>query len=177
MWKDVNTHHFSSSSRPMLINSPVWFVCPTKMADSALWLVKSLKLVKLHVKGQFWLNNSQFYIANLYLAIPIKKIQNCEFMLYNSENKSELPDVNLKKKKVRNVRKCHNYIFFFLFSGANRLPNVCDHPEIFWLQTMGSLLTWTQLKALLALEETHLRNNCGLKRNNSSRESSTQNSL
>ncbi len=39
--KDVNTHHFSSSSPPTLIYSPVWFVCRTKMADSVLRLVGS----------------------------------------------------------------------------------------------------------------------------------------
>ncbi len=39
--KDVNTHYFSPSSNPpMLIYFPVWFVCWTKMADSALWLVR-----------------------------------------------------------------------------------------------------------------------------------------
>ncbi len=41
LWKDVNTHHFSSSSPPTLSSSPVWFVFLTKMADSALWLVRS----------------------------------------------------------------------------------------------------------------------------------------
>ncbi len=29
-WRDVNTHNFLSSSPPMLIYSPVWFVCQTK---------------------------------------------------------------------------------------------------------------------------------------------------
>ncbi len=38
--KDINTHHFSSSSPLTLIYSPVWFVCRNKMADSALWLVR-----------------------------------------------------------------------------------------------------------------------------------------
>uniref|UniRef100_A0A673NMM7 Espin like a n=1 Tax=Sinocyclocheilus rhinocerous TaxID=307959 RepID=A0A673NMM7_9TELE len=37
LWKDVNTHHFSSSSP---LTNPVWFVCQTKMADSALLLVR-----------------------------------------------------------------------------------------------------------------------------------------
>ncbi len=32
---------FSSSSPPMFIYSPVWFVCWTKMAESVLWMVKS----------------------------------------------------------------------------------------------------------------------------------------
>ncbi len=41
-WKDVNAHlFFPSSSPPMLIYSPVWFVCQTKMAYSALLLVRS----------------------------------------------------------------------------------------------------------------------------------------
>ncbi len=33
-------HNFPSSSPPMLIYSPVWFVCCTKMADLVLWLVR-----------------------------------------------------------------------------------------------------------------------------------------
>ncbi len=36
--KDVNAQLFSSS--PKLIYSPVWLVCRTKLADSALWLVR-----------------------------------------------------------------------------------------------------------------------------------------
>ncbi len=40
LWKYVNKHYFSSSSLPMLIYSPVWFVCQTKMADLALWLLR-----------------------------------------------------------------------------------------------------------------------------------------
>ncbi len=40
-WKDVNTQHFLNSSPPTLIWSPIWFVCWTKKADSASWLVRS----------------------------------------------------------------------------------------------------------------------------------------
>ncbi len=37
--KYINAHHFSSSSPLMLIYSSLWFVCWTKISDTALWLV------------------------------------------------------------------------------------------------------------------------------------------
>ncbi len=37
----TSIHNFSSSSPPMLIYSPVWIVCQTKMSDSVIRLVRS----------------------------------------------------------------------------------------------------------------------------------------
>jgi len=69
-----NTHHFSSSHPPTLIDFLVWFVCLTKMADSD-W--SDHMSIKLPVKVQLLYISTFLFGLSMYFMIlkKIKKIK------------------------------------------------------------------------------------------------------